>query len=153
MVTALHREFSASPSIKWSLIAGIYLFVCGIVTVVLLDEILSLLADVIGLPATYALIVCAAPILLIGSDTWWAVVERRDAYTYLFGAVAGLLTAVLTGLLWTAQFVGVWGVEMLMTPMVSVLVLFVFGITVLAGALTGVPLMYARRHVAPSPAA
>lgn len=147
MVTALHPDASGSPSIHWSLYAGLYMFGCGIVTALLLDEILVLLAEVIGLPATYSLVTLASPALLFGAVAWWAVVERREGYTYHLGGVFGLVTALLTGALWTARFVSYWGFEMLGTPIMALLAVFVLGVAGLAGVLSSLPLMYARRRL------
>lgn len=147
MVTALHPDADGSPSIRWSLYVGLYMFGCGIVTAFLLDELLVLLADVIGLPATYSLVVLASPTLIIGAATWWTIVERRKAYTYRLAGVFGLVTALLTGTLWTARFVSYWGFEMLGIPVVAFLAVFVLGVAGLAGVLSSLPLMYARRRL------
>lgn len=147
MVTALHEDARPAPSKTWSLYAGLYLVGCGVVLAVLLNDMLTLLGDVIGLPTPYSSVIFPSPALLFGALSWWLVVERRAAYAYRFGAVVGLLTALLTGVVWTARFVVVWGVEMLTVPMVAVLVGFVLGFAVLAGVLSGPPLMYARRRL------
>lgn len=128
--------------------AGLYTFALGTATSFVLDEILILFGEVIGLPASYSLVVLASPSLLVGAVVWWAVVERRNSYTYLRGGAFGLLTALLTGLLWTLRLVSVWGVEMLTATPVAVLVAFVLGVVSVAGALTGLPLLYARRRLA-----
>jgi hypothetical protein len=146
MDAVLDTDAGVSPSVKWSVYAGLCLFGCATVTAVLLADVLALFAEVVGLPARYAMVLLASPALLVGTVTWWAVVERRRAYAYRVGGAVGLLTALLTGLLWTARFVTVWGVEMLAVPIVAVLVLFVLGITAVAGVLVGLPLMYARRR-------
>lgn len=123
------------------------MFVCATATAFLLHDLLGLLGEVIGLPAAYAMVILASPALAIGAVVWWAVVERRDAYTYRLGGAFGLVTALLTGLLWTVRFVGFWGFEMLVIPIVAFLVAFVLGLTALAGVLAGLPLMYARRRL------
>lgn len=153
MATALHPSTAQSPPRRWSIYAGLYMFVCGTVTALVLSDILRILADVIGLPARYAMLVLATPALLIGPAVWWGLVERRGSYTYPLGVAFGVLTALGTGLVWTAWFVSVWGVEMVGVPMVGVLVLLVIGLVVVAGALTGLPLMYARRRLRSGPAA
>jgi hypothetical protein len=145
MAAALHPDTGVPPSTKWSVYAGLYMFVWATATAFFLADILGLLADVIGLPAEFAMVILASPALVIGAATWWAVVERRDAYTYRYAGTFGLVTALLTGLLWTARFVTVWGVDMLVVPIVSLLVLLVLGVAVNAGVLTGLPMMYARR--------
>lgn len=148
MDTALRPSSSLSPSMKWSIYAGLYMFACATVTAFILYDILALLAKVIGFPAPYSMVVLASPTLVIGTVVWWAAVERRDSYTYLFGGIFGLLTALLTGVLWTVRFVSSWGFEMLVVPVVSFLVVFVLGVAVVAGIFTGLPLMYARRRLA-----
>ncbi len=149
MVHALHPESSVTPSTRWAIYAGLYLFLCGLATVYLLSDILGLLADVINLPTRYTLVILASPILGIGTGVWWLIVERRDSYSYLYGGLVGLLTALLTGLLWTARFIAIWGMEMITLPMVALIVLYVLGFVVIAGTLTGLPLMYARRKLTP----
>ena len=124
--------------------AGAYLFVCATLTAFLLSDVLVLLGDALGLPAGYAMFVLASPALAVGAVGWWALVERRGSYTYLVGAAVGLLTALLTGLVWIVRFVSSWGVEFLLT--VGVLVGVVLGWAVAAGVLAGLPLMYARRR-------
>lgn len=150
MDTALHSPSGVSPPMRWSIYAGLYTFVCGTAVAYLLDDVLSVLADVIGLPSGYATVAFASPALVVGAVVWWAVVECRRSYGYLVGGAFGLLTALVTGLLWTVRFVDVWGVEMLVTPVASVLVALVLGSVVVAGFLTGLPLMYARRHATSS---
>lgn len=147
MDPALRSSSGVSPSRKWSLCAGLYTFVCGTVAAFVLSDVLALLADVIGLRTEYAMVALASPALVIGTVAWWAVVERRSAYTYLRGGTFGLVTALLTGLLWTARFVTVWGFEMLAVPVVPFLVVFVLGVAAVAGVLTGLSLMYARRRL------
>lgn len=147
MDTSLHPASSVSPSIHWSLYAGLYMFICGTVTALLLNDLLGLLGDVIGLPPVFSLVIFASPALVVGTVVWWALVERRTSYTYLVGGTFGLITALLTGLLWTVRFVSVWGVEMLAAEIILVLVGFVLGMITIAGVLTGLPLMYARRRL------
>lgn len=88
----------------------------------------------------------ASPSLAIGAVVWWTLVERREADTYPIGGAFGLVTAILTGFLWTVRFVSGWGVEMALA--LPVLIGFVLGVTVIAGALAGLPLMYVRRRLA-----
>lgn len=153
MVRALRFPSSVSPSTKWSIASGIYLFLGATAVAYLLSDLLTLLGEVIGLPPGLALAVMASPALLIGAAAWWVVVERRAAYAYRYGGLVGLLTALLTGLVWVARFVDVWGVEMATVDIVSFLVAFVLGVAAVAGALVGLPLMYARRRLDGSPSA
>lgn len=147
METALDTGSTDSPTLRWSIYAGGYMFVCGLIVALLLSDMLTLLAEVIGLPVPYSIVILASPTLFIGAVTWWLVVERPGSYTYRLGGFFGLATALLTGLLWTIRFVGIWGFEMLSIPIVSLLVVFVFGVVVIAGSLSGLPLMYARRRL------
>lgn len=147
MEAALHARFRSAPSRTWAVSAGIYAFAWGVAISLLLSDLLELLVDVIGLPGTYWPVVVAAPALVVGTATWWAIVERRGNVSYLAGALFGVVTALLVGLLWTARFVSVWGVEMLAVPMVASLVAFVLGFVAVAGGLVGLPLLYARQRV------
>lgn len=131
---------------RWSLYAGFYMFICGTVVAVLLSDMLSLLADVIGLPTKFWMVIVAGPAFAVGAGVWWVVIERHSAYTYRRGSAFGLLTALLTGGLWTAQFIRIWGVEMAEIPIIAFFILFVLGFAAIAGVLTAVPLMYARRR-------
>lgn len=140
-----HRLVALSMSEKWSVGAGIYLFLCGIVTTVMLQDILGLFAEVIGLPPGYAIVILPSPVLLIGSVVWWRLIEYRDSYSYVSGAAFGLLTAFCTGCLWIVRFVDVWSTEMLVVPAVSYITLFVLGFVMVAGIITGIPFMYGRR--------
>lgn len=146
MDSALLSESIASDSVKWSITAGGYMFVCGVVTAFLLSDFLVLLADVIGLPATYAMVIFASPTLIFGAIAWWILIERRASYTYIIGALFGLVTALLTGMVWTIRFIDFWGVEMIVIPIVALLIVYVLGLAIVAGVLTGLPLMYARRR-------
>lgn len=147
MNPALRLDSSVPPSIKWPIYAGLYMFICGTATAFLLYDLLALLADVIGLPTKYSMVILASPALVNGTVTWWAVVERRDSYTYFAGGTFGLVTALSMGVLWTVQFVGLWGAEMLVIPIILFLVIFVLGLAVMAGVFAGLPLMYARRRL------
>lgn len=146
MATSLHRPLGDDPAVNWSLFAGLYVFGWATVTALALDQVLTLLASVVGLPGRYSAIVFPAPALLVGAVTWWALVERRGGYSYPLGAAFGLLTALLTGLLWTAWFVTVWGVEMLVIREVAIIAAFVIGFGVVVGGISGISLMYARRQ-------
>lgn len=134
-----------STSHTWSIGAGIYLFLCGIVTTVMLQDILVLFSEVIGLPPVYAIVILPGPALLIGSVVWWRVIEDRGSYSYVSGALFGLLTALGTGCFWVLQFVSVWSTDMLVVPIVSYITALVLGIVMAAGILAGLPFMYGRR--------
>lgn len=137
---------------KWSLCAGVYMFVCGVATTLLLSDVLVLLADAIGLTTRYWMIVLASPAFAIGAVVWWTTIERRGSYTYPLGGAFGVITTLLAGLLWTAQFIRFWGFEMIGVPMIAFLTVFVLGSVATVGVLTALPLMYARRRLVPSDA-
>jgi len=98
MATALYPDAARSPPRRWSTDAGLYAFGCGTATALVLSDVLRLLADVIGPPARYAMVVRATPALLIAPVVWWAPVERRGSRTYLRGVAVGVLTALGTAL-------------------------------------------------------
>jgi len=131
---------------RWSLFAGVYAFGCATLTAFLLSDVLGLFAEVIGLPAMVSLPLLAAPALVAGAGIWWSLVERRGDATYVRGAGYGLLTALITGGLWTARFAAVWGIEMLTAGPVPLLVGFVLGVVAVAGVLVGLSFTYARRR-------
>jgi uncharacterized protein YacL len=123
------------------------MFICGIVVALLLSDMLSLLADMIGRSSGAWMVIFASPAFVFGAVAWWTVIERRDSYTYLLAGAFGLITALLTGLLWTAQFIRFWGFEMAEIPIIAFFIVFVLGVTAIAGILTAIPLMYARRRL------
>ncbi|OYR56260.1 hypothetical protein [Halorubrum halodurans] len=137
-----------SSSQRWSFLAGVYAFGCATLTARLLSGMLGLFAEVIGLPPGVSVAILASPALVAGAGIWWALVERRGAYTYPAGAAFGLLTALATGMAWTVRFVSVWSLEMLTAGPVPLLVGLVLGMTALAGTLVGLPIAYARRRSA-----
>ena len=132
---------------QWSLVAGIYLFLCGTAVSVLLSDLLGLLADVIGLSVGHWAGILASPAVPIGAAVWWVTVGRRGAYSYLAGTSFGFTATLLTGALWTGRFVQVWGVEMAAVRMTRLLILVVLGFTAVSGILAAVPFMYLRRRV------
>lgn len=146
MDAVLHAESRISPAMKWSAYAGLYAFCCGTLLAIALDDILSILADVIGVPAAYSALVFAVPALPVGTVMWWALAERRESYGYVTGVAFGAVSALLTGQVWTARLVYYWGFEVLSVPMIAVLVAFVVALATLAGVVAGVPIMYARRR-------
>ena len=147
MATALQAASRITSPKRWSVFAGFYMFIVGVVVSLNLYSILSVFAEVISLPVTNASVAFAAPGLVFGAGTWWGIVERRDATLYRHGVIVGAVTALLTGLVWTTVFVAVWGVEMLVVPMTAFLVVLVLSIAILVGSLAGIPLMFARRQL------
>ena len=131
---------------RWSLLAGLYAFCCAALTALFLSSVLDVFADVIGLPAAFATPILAAPALLAGASVWWMLVERPRTATYPRGAAFGLVTALVTGLVWTVRFVSVWSPEMLAADPVRLIVGFVLGAVAVAGVLVGLPITYVRRR-------
>ena len=146
MNESLRRTAASTSSVRWSLLAGAYAFCCAAFTAASLSTVLDLFGEVIGLPTAFVVPILAAPALLAGALVWWALVERRGTVTYLRGAAFGLLTALITGLVWTARFVSVWSPEMLAADPVRLLVGFVFAAVAVAGILVGLPITYVRRR-------
>ncbi|WP_066414676.1 hypothetical protein [Halorubrum aethiopicum] len=140
-----------SSSQRWSLLAGVYAFGCATLTAALLSGMLGVFAEVIGLPPRVSMAILASPAFVAGAGIWWALVERRGAYTYPAGAAFGLLTALATGAAWTVRFVSVWSLEMLTAGPVPLLVGLVLGTAALAGTLVGLPIAYVRRRSASRP--
>lgn len=146
MVPSPSLASGPSASRRWSLYAGVYAFACGAVTAGLLSTVLSLFAEVVGLPPSFPVPLLAAPTLLVGAALWWLLVERRTTYTYPAGVAFGALTALGTGLCWTAWFLVVWSVDLLVAGSTPLLVGFVIGLTTAAGALIGPPMTFLRRR-------
>jgi hypothetical protein len=146
MEDALRSASQLSSPRRWALIAGGYAFGCATLTAFLLSDVLGLFAEVIGLPDALAMPLLATPAFVAGAVVWWALVERPGTVTYLRGAGFGLVTALVTGALWTARFVFVWGAEMLAAGPVRLLVGVVLGAVSIAGVLVGLPITYARRR-------
>ncbi|EMA62480.1 hypothetical protein [Halorubrum lipolyticum] len=137
---------ASGPSRRWSLYAGAYAFGCGAVTARLLSTVLRVFAEVVGLPASFPVPLLAAPALPVGGGLWWLLVERRGAYTYRAGVAYGALTALATGLCWTAWFLVVWGVDLLVADPTPLIVTLVIGLATVAGALIGPPIAFLRRR-------
>ncbi|QUO47228.1 hypothetical protein [Halorubrum ruber] len=135
-----------SSARRWSLYAGAYAFACGAVTAELLSTVLRVFTQVVGLPETFPVPLLAAPALLVGGGVWWLLVERPERYTYPAGVAYGALTALGTGLCWTAWFLVVWSVDLLAAGPTPLLVALVIGLTTAAGALIGPPILFVRRR-------
>ncbi|WP_280585608.1 hypothetical protein [Halorubrum sp. Boch-26] len=145
MSDSLRPESGLTSPRRWALLAGAYAFGCATLTAFLLSDLLGLFAEVIGLPAALSMPLLATPALVGGAGVWWALVERPGTVTYARGAAFGLVTALLTGALWTVRFALVWGPEMLTAGPVPLLVGFVLGAVSVAGVLVGLPLTFVRR--------
>jgi hypothetical protein len=147
METALQADSNVASPMAWSVTVGIYMFIVGTILSSGLYSILSVLAEVINLPVSNAGVVFASPALVFGGVAWWVIVERRDTRSYRHGVFVGVITALLTGLVWTTVFVAIWGIEMLIVPIAAFFVALVLGIAIIVGGLAGLPLMYARRQL------
>lgn len=136
---------SRSPSVTWSLLAGAYTFLCSSLVLGPLGAVSDTLLTVLGLPETYAAVLVPASSAAVGAVCWWALVERRAAYAYPFGALFGLVTAVVTVLGWTVAVAVVWGPRTVLLAG-GVVIGFVLALTAPIGAVAGLPLLYARRR-------
>lgn len=152
MNTAYPFATAEYASKRWSLYAGCYMFACATAVAVLFSGPFALAAEVMGVRTEYWAVVIASPVFGIGAVVWLGIVERRGSYSYVLGGAFGLITALIAGLLWTAQFIRVWSFEMTAVPMVAVLIVLVVGISAVAGVVTALPLMYVRRRLRTAPA-
>lgn len=128
----------------WSIAAGGYAYLVGTLMLVSLSPVAETMGPIVGLPEDYVVFLMATPAAVIGAAVWWAFVERSNAYSYPLGAAFGGLTAVLTVVAWVLTFVAVWGVRLVLTGWL--LVAAVLAVTVIAGLVSGLPLMSARRR-------
>lgn len=152
MVTAESREaVPVSASLTWSLAAGGYAFLWG---VGLLRIPLGVVSDAIVewlpfLPNAFPAVMFALPLSLFGAFSWWAVIERRDAYSYPASLAFGLLAAIATFVFWTAVYVAVWGPKFVLAASVIVALLIVLAAP--AALLGGLPMMFIRRRMGGTP--
>lgn len=137
-------EPGVARSTKWSLTAGAYLLSCAIVLLLVTRQVTGLVAELLGLPSG-SVAWLAAPVPVAGAAVWWAAVERRGRYTYLYGVAVGLATAILTVLFWVLRGVFVWGPELVASGWPLVFAVLVP--TVPAGLVAESTLMYARRRL------
>lgn len=128
--------------------AGIFAFLCSTALLVVLSPVSDTLVKLLTLSTDYPAVVLASPVTGIGAAVWWAVVERRNRYTYLSGGATGLLAALLTVVCWVLLFTFVWGPLTVLTG--GVLILFVLVVFVPAASVAGVLLMSVRRRTADS---
>lgn len=133
-----------SRQTTWSVAAGIYAYLVGTLTLLTLSPVAETMGPIIGLPETYAVFLMAAPAAVVGAAVWWTLVERSRAYSYPLGAAFGGLTALLTVAAWVLKFVEAWGLQLVATGWV--VVAFVLAVTVVAGLVSGLPLMTVRRR-------
>lgn len=134
-----------SPSIKWSIYAGIYGFLSSLLILSILGSIASTLIKILGLQTDYSIFLMSLPVLFISPIIWWLVVERWDKYTYLFGGFTGVLTAFFTVFFWVSIFIVVWSPLLVLTGWF--LILFILIISIPTAFILGLTLMYARRSL------
>lgn len=151
MATAGSRPAAGvSPSTRWSVYAGGYAFLAAAVLFLLLGPVAGTLVTLLALPTGYAAFLLAAPVAVAGAAVWWAVVERRGAYTYRLAVAFGLLSVLATAVFWVLVFSLAWGPSAVLAG--SVLVVFLLAVGLPVAVVVGVPLMYARRRRAGGPA-
>jgi hypothetical protein len=135
---------TAGPT-AWSLATGAYLFCCAVLALGSLGPVTRTLAPVLGVPAGPVAVVFAAPAPVLGATAWWLLVERRGTYGYLRGVASGVAAAVGTVACWVLVGGVIWGPRLVVTG--AVLVGVVLVVAAPAGAIAGVPLVYARRRL------
>lgn len=147
-MAALLPGIDLSPTRRWSLAAGLYMYACGTVIALALNDVLVLFGEVIGLAPPFSMLVLAVPALVIAPLVWWRLVERPAEYSSVRGGAFGLFTALLTAIAWILRFVTVWGAEMLAAGPVLLIVGFVLAAVSIGGVLAGTPFMFLRRRMA-----
>ena len=144
----LVRSNSVSGShsaIKWSSYVGVYAFICSTATLAILYPISNTLGKLLGFPAVLSEVLLAVPVTVIGAAVWWALAERREAYSYRIGAATGVLTALSTVLFWVLVYSVIWGSLAVLAG--GVLIAFVLAVVVPVATLVGVTGMYIRRRL------
>jgi len=142
-----HTNLWVSASLKWSVFAGVYAFVLGfglfrIPLRVVSDVIIKLLPVI---PNALPAVTFALPLSILGAIFWWAVIERRDAYSYVWSLAFGLLTTLSTLAFWTLVYAAFWGPELVAASAIIVgVVLVVAAPTAILG---GPSLMFLRRLI------
>lgn len=135
---------AGSSPVRWTLYAGVYAFLCGLLLLVPLGVVAETLLKVLTLPVAFTVILVPTSGAIIAAGVWWVVVERQETYTYLRGGAFGLLTALGTVLLWTLLVAIVYGPS---APLAAGVVIgFVIAVTAPIGVVAGLPLLYARRR-------
>jgi hypothetical protein len=137
-----------STSSRWSAYAGVYAFLCGVALTVPLGFVAGTLVKVLGLPTALTAVLVPGSGAVAGAVAWWAVVERPEAYGYLRGGLAGLVTVLLTVLFWAHLIAVVWAPEFLALPGTVLTIGVVLAVTAPAGFVAGLPLLYLRRRLA-----
>lgn len=142
---------SLAPSVKWSMYAGAYAFLCGALLLLPLGFVANALVMILPLPNVATAVVVPGSSALVGAAVWWVVVERREAYTYLFGGLVGLVTVLATVLFWMVVIAVVWGLWSLQIAGTGLVILFVLAVATPVGVVAGMPIMYARRRLGTAP--
>ena len=132
-------------AIKWSSYVGVYAFICSTVTLLILSPISNTLGKLLGFPAVLSEVLLAVPVTVIGAAVWWALAERREAYSYRIGAATGVLMALSTALFWILVYSAIWGPLAVLSG--KVLIVFVLAVVVPVATLVGVTGMYMRRRL------
>ena len=132
-------------AIKWSLYVGVYAFICSTATLLILYPVSNTLGKLLGFPAVLSEILLTVPVTVIGAAVWWALAERREAYSYRIGAATGVLTALSTVLFWVLVYSVIWGSLAVLAG--GVLIVFVLAVVVPVATLVGVTGMYIRRQL------
>lgn len=150
MATAGPRSSAGvSPSAKWSLYAGGSAFLCGALLFLVLSPVATTLVKVLTLPTDHAAVLVPGSAAVAGAGVWWTVIERRHAYRYPDGAMAGLVTALVTVGFWLLLPALVYGPVAVLAG--GIVILFVLVVTLPVAPIWGVSLVYARRRVAGEP--
>lgn len=132
------------PSTRWSLLAGAYGFLWSAALLLLLGPVTDIMGTLLGLPSGGSWLVLAVSAAVIGTGTWWAVVERRGDYRYRAGVAFGLVTAVATVAFWVLLFAVLFGPMVLLG---GVVIAFVLGVALPVAVLAGASMIYARRRL------
>lgn len=146
MEPATSDSVSGSRSaVKWSSYVGVYAFVCSTATLLILSPISNTLGKLLRFPAVLSEVLLAIPVTVVGAAVWWALAERREAYSYRIGAATGVLTALSTVLFWVLVYSVIWGSLAVLAG--GVLIGFVLAVVVPVAILAGVTGMYIRRQL------
>lgn len=129
---------------RWPLYAGLYALLWGLLLFGPLGMVAETLVKVLGIPPTAGQLLVPVSGAVVGAALWWVVVERRAAYGYLSGGLAGLGTGIATVFGWSGLVSLIYGFKALLVA--PVVVVFVLAIIAPVSFMAGLPLMYARRR-------
>lgn len=130
---------------KWSLYAAVYAYCCGVVLLAPLGFVADALVQILGQSTTFTVVLVPGSGAIVGAIAWWGIVERRGAYTYPSGGLAGLATALGTVLLWVVALATVWAPRFVVLG--GAVIAFVLAVVGPVGFVAGLPLLYARRRM------